>query len=216
MKILNLFCGIGGNRADWDSSHKVTACDSDPLALEIYRNNFPDDIAVCSDAYALCLQEINQHDLVWASPPCTSHSRFRLCKDPAYTDLRLYELIILLQNFHRGLWVVENVEPYYPSLIPSIKRGRHRIWSNFYIPEFNVPDLDLMAAGVEELRSFHGYDICRGVSERKLLRNMCHRKIGEEVCYAAVKEFEGSASYIASYQSDWLRRFERDESEMRN
>src|SRR5204863_8871793 len=52
----------------------------------------------------------------------------------------LYQEIILLQQFFKGKWVVENVVPYYKPLIdPSFKIGRHLFWSNFYISQFDMP-----------------------------------------------------------------------------
>lgn len=49
-------------------------------------------------------------------------------------DLRLYSLIYFLKAHFKGLWIVENVKPYYSPLIkPNITLGRHVFWCNFSI-----------------------------------------------------------------------------------
>ena len=62
--------------------------------------------------------------------------------DAILPDMDLWAEIIFLQHFaNKQKWVVENVKPYYEPLIqPTVKLGRHMIWSNFYIPEINIKD----------------------------------------------------------------------------
>jgi len=36
MKILNLYCGVGGNRKLWGNDHDITAIEADPLIAQIY------------------------------------------------------------------------------------------------------------------------------------------------------------------------------------
>ena len=105
--------------------------------------------------------------------------------------MRLYSLIVFLKEHFDGLYCVENVKPYYGELIPVFERGRHLLWSNFWIPEFNVPEIDLANAGICELKKFHGVEFERGVVSRQELRNMCHRKIGRVVLETALEVFEG-------------------------
>jgi len=54
---------------------------------------------------------------------------------PRYIDVKLYQEIILLDNFFKGKYVVENVIPYYTPLIPAQQRNRHLYWSNFKITQ---------------------------------------------------------------------------------
>jgi len=57
-----------------------------------------------------------------------------------YADMSLYQEIIFLRHFYNGLWVVENVKPYYETLIkPATIIGRHVFWANFEIPYFEPP-----------------------------------------------------------------------------
>ena len=53
--------------------------------------------------------------------------------------MTLYQEIIFLQSFFKGIWVVENVVSYYTPLIPCQKIGRHQIWSNLKIPKIQLP-----------------------------------------------------------------------------
>ena len=53
--------------------------------------------------------------------------------------MSLYQEIIYLQNFYKGLWVVENVVPFYKPLIDGKILGRHMYWSNFDIGDYQEP-----------------------------------------------------------------------------
>ena len=79
MKILNLFAGIGGNRTLWGDKHHITAVEYDPKIAEIYSKRFPKDEVIVGDAYEYFLQYFDKFDFIWASPPCTSHSRLVPC-----------------------------------------------------------------------------------------------------------------------------------------
>ena len=52
-----------------------------------------------------------------------------------YPDMSLYQEIIFLQYFCKGLYVIENVKSYYEPLIKPQISGRHYFWSNFKIPK---------------------------------------------------------------------------------
>ena len=184
MKILNLYSGIGCNRLYWPIEASVTAVDTDPEALDIYRQLFPGDAVLCEDAKAVLRDGYQNYDFIWCSPPCQTHSRYALTRPADFVDMELYELIIFLRFHFKGKWIVENVRPYYPMLIPAIERGRHLLWTNFYVPEFNVPSVDIGQAGIETLRVHH--ELPPGpFYTRKQLRNGCHPRIGEECVKSA-------------------------------
>ena len=141
MKILNLFAGIGGNRTLWGNEHEITAIENDQQVAMIYLKRFPNDIVIVGDAYQYFINNFEKFDFVWASPPCQSHSwnTYGLVgyaykgnrRKIQFPDLRLYSLIMFLKHQFRGLWVIENVVPYYEPLIkPTTRRGRHYYWSN--------------------------------------------------------------------------------------
>lgn len=148
MKILNLYAGIGGNRKLWGNKHDITAVEFDPNIAKIYQDNFPNDKVVIGDAHKYLLNNFQDYDFIWASPPCPTHSRARFWgwskKRPVLPDMTLYAIIIFFQNHFDGPWVVENVTPYYEPLIPSSRKiGRHLFWSNFYIPPLKHESSDI-------------------------------------------------------------------------
>ena len=140
MKILNLFAGIGGNRTLWDGyKNEITAIESNHSIADIYQKRFPNDIVFETDAYEYCLNHFKEFDIIWASPPCQTHSGCNTFLHAQgvirYPDFRLYEIIIFLKTWSKKNWIVENVKPYYDPLIkPTAIRGRHFYWSNIPIP----------------------------------------------------------------------------------
>jgi DNA (cytosine-5)-methyltransferase 1 len=139
-KILNLCCGIGGNRKLWEG-YQITAVESDPKIAKVYQILYPNDTVVVGDAYQYLLDHFMEFGKVWGSFPCQSHSKmmkFTRHNVIKYPDLRFYGVIIFLTHFFKGKWVIENVNPYYTPLIPpTVKIGRHLFWSNCEIsPEF--------------------------------------------------------------------------------
>jgi DNA (cytosine-5)-methyltransferase 1 len=143
MKILNLYCGIGGNRKLWGNEHEVTAIELDAEIAKIYQNNFANDKVIVTDAHHYLLENYKEFDFIWSSPPCPSHSRTNYFLNPQgivrYPDMALYQEILLLQNFFKGLYCIENVISYYEPLIKPTEIGRHYLWSNFKITNIKQP-----------------------------------------------------------------------------
>ena len=143
MKVLNLYAGIGGNRALWHDC-EVTAVELDPELARLYQDRFPNDKVIVADAHQYLLDHHKEYDFIWSSPPCQSHSRTNyftqaIRKRQVFPSMELYEEIIFLQHFSECKWVVENVIPYYEPLVPATKIGRHLFWSNFVIPVIPQP-----------------------------------------------------------------------------
>ena len=200
MKILNLYAGIGGNRKLWGDDDEVTAIEYDENIAKIYQQNFPNDRVIVTDAHQYLLEHFREYDFIWASPPCPSHSRVRKQlaikrkKDgtiyeqnkPIYPDMKLYQEIILLDNYYDGYYVVENVVPYYEPLIEPQKLGRHLFWSNFEIPKQKIEARGSFD-NTEELAQKLGYDISswQGVNKKLLLRNCVEPEVGELI-YKAI------------------------------
>ena len=152
IKILNLYAGIGGNRKQWEKLAdelnvilEVTAVELNEKIAQEYKENFPNDKVIVTDAHEYLLSNATGYDFIWSSRPCVSHSRINLSyknnpvNKPRYIDCKLYEEIIFLTHFFDGLWCVENVIPYYEPLIPtSIIIGRHSLWSNFNISDIET------------------------------------------------------------------------------
>jgi DNA (cytosine-5)-methyltransferase 1 len=145
MKILNLYAGLGGNRKHWDGD--ITAVENEPDIAKVYQDNFPGDKVIIADAHEYLLEHSHEFDFIWSSPPCQSHSRMIMGgrnRNPRFPDLKLYEEILYLKHQFEGVWVVENVVPYYEPLIPAKKIGRHLFWSNFRIGNFDTPKFENM------------------------------------------------------------------------
>lgn len=186
MKILNLYACIGGNRKKWGDEHEVTAVEIDPKIAEVYKNYFPNDTVIVGDAHQYLLDHYKEFDFIWASPPCPSHSRARFwglgngTVDPIYPDMKLYQEIIFLKHHFKGKWLIENVIPYYEPLINDYKKvGRHLMWSNFPIGNFETKPFD--KDDYRKMAKEYGYDLETLKFPRKdrLLRNLVHPDYGK-------------------------------------
>jgi DNA (cytosine-5)-methyltransferase 1 len=144
MKVLNLYAGIGGNRKLWEDV-EVTAVEFSEDIADKYSKLFPNDRVIVTDAHEYLLHNSKKFDFIWSSPPCPTHSRTNyftqeIRKVKTYPDMKLWQEIIYLSHFFKGLWAVENVIPYYEPFLPNhIKIGRHFIWANFKIPVIEMP-----------------------------------------------------------------------------
>lgn len=151
MKILNLYSGIGGNRELWGDSHDITAVELDEKRALRYKSLFPNDIVVVADAHEYLLDNFRDFDFIWSSPPCQTHSRVNyflnngVAKRPRYPQMELYQEIIFLENFYKGLYCVENVISYYKPMIKPQTIGRHHFWANFKIPIVSMPKNEIGA-----------------------------------------------------------------------
>lgn len=203
MKILNLYAGIGGNRRYWGDDHKITAIEYDQDTANIYKTFFPNDEVIITDAHQFLLHNFKNYDFIWSSPPCPTHSRLNTTMvgngwDVKYPDMTLYQQIILLKKWYKGLWVVENVIPYYEPLIQAKKVDRHLWWSNFYISEF-IPSKKPKheTASKSDLEKFFGIDLsgfdANGKNDkRKMLRNMVHPETGLHILNCALKKYDSN------------------------
>ena len=206
MKILNLYAGLGGNRRLWEG-HDVTAVEIRKDIAAVYADYFPDDNLIIGDAHAYLLKNYSAFDFIWSSPPCQSHSRapFWAYKNnpqvaKRYPDMSLYQEIIFLKAFFNGLWTVENVIPYYETLIaPSCILGRHLFWSNFRIEKIDTTDADLNQFGVGELGKFHGYDLSKYKMDTRKddpLRNCVAAETGLHVLDCAIGKYKSKSDQL--------------------
>lgn len=195
MRILNLYCGIGGNRKLWGYEHEITAVDNVSEIAKIYQDFFPQDIVVIADAHQYLLEHYSEFDLIWSSPPCPTHSRLRLMqKKKVYPDMKLYEEIIFLKHWYKGKWIVENVNSYYKPLIEPILLHRHYVWSNFGISDKSFPEL--RTCKIKNEREFlqKQFDInidrYTGIDKRKLLRNCVVPEMGKHILDCVVNKIK--------------------------
>jgi DNA (cytosine-5)-methyltransferase 1 len=192
LKVLNLYAGLGGNRKLWEDV-SVTSIENDPAIAGVYQELYPKDNLIIGDAHVFLKNYYKDFDFIWSSPPCQKHSKMMKATrhDVAdYPDMRLYEEIIFLQHFYKGIWVVENVIPYYKPLIPpTIMIGRHCFWSNFKITSFEMDGIlgfitNDNKKGVDKLKEWLGIHFEGNIyygknhSPGQVLRNCVHPKLG--------------------------------------
>tara|TARA_R110000772_G_C13293860_1_gene438257 strand:+ start:1100 stop:1747 length:648 start_codon:yes stop_codon:yes gene_type:complete len=201
MKILNLYCGIGGNRKLWSDEHEITAVEMEEDIANVYKKNFPNDEVIIADAHQYLLDNYQNFDFVWSSPPCQTHSKMAKATRhdlKRYSDMGLYQEILFLEHFFKGKYVVENVKPYYTPLInPTKSVGRHLFWSNFVIGHFEIENIkgfitNGTVAETQKMKDWLGiqYDgnlyyknnHCPG----QVLRNCVHPKTGEYILDCAI------------------------------
>jgi len=201
MKILNLYAGIGGNRKLWGDEHEITAVEMNPDIAAIYQEFFPNDKMVVGDAHQYLLDHFQEFDVIWASPPCQSHTRMiRSGKNrkPRFPDMKLYEEIIFLKYNFDGIWLVENVKPYYEPLFNPIEISRHLFWSNKTIKPFEHQNIKgfinkCNVAGAEELKIWLGLNYKGNIyyngnhDPSQVLRNCVHPEVGKNLLAQIIK-----------------------------
>lgn len=205
MKILNLYCGIGGNRKNWPSKLngekiEVTAVELNPEIAKIYQDFFPEDKVIVGDAHQYLLEHFQEFDFIWSSPPCPTHSRinnsFNGCNNKRhlirYPDMKLYEEIILMLKYNKKKFVIENVIPYYEPLIkPTAIRERHCFWANFKIPSKPIVNsANQRIAFVNNNSVRFGIDLknFKIKNKRQILRNLVNPKLGLHIFNCAFRE----------------------------
>ena len=208
-RILNLYACLGGNRYKWDEVAlevgvmiRVTSVELDPELARLYQERFPNDIVIVADAHQYLVDHYKEFDFIWSSPPCPSHSRVRFSQKnrdncvAIYPDFKLYEEVVLLDNYFEGKYVIENVIPYYEPLIRAKKRGRHLYWTNFNLPS----DLGERKEGkglvgskqsdeVKKLCKFHDYDFTQYKGTQrvdKIARNLVDYEVGRTILATAL------------------------------
>ena len=196
VKILNLYAGIGGNRKLWENV-EITAVEINPEIAHIYSDFFPQDKMIIGDAHQYLLEHFKEYDFIWSSPPCQTHSSFRynICSrfrgtEPKYPDLSLYEEILFLKYYFKGKWVVENVKPYYPPLIPAKLLQRHLFWLNFIIEDVAIPKDNIRKVQIPDLQRMHGFNLDKYKlpNKRQILRNCVVPELGKYIFDCALRE----------------------------
>jgi DNA (cytosine-5)-methyltransferase 1 len=195
-KILNAFAGVGGNRKRWQNV-EVTAVELNEDIANVYKELYPDDEVIVGDAHEFIRQNYDKYDLIWSSVPCQSHSQIRYNigfranrkyakVEAIYPDMMLYQEIIFLKHFATGLWVVENVRPYYEPLIPATLSGGHLWRSNFKITDIEHGNRN-HGGTVETLQQRKEIDLSRFniANKRQILRNAVEPEVGAHILSCA-------------------------------
>jgi len=200
-KILNLYACLGGNRYKWDevAEIEVTAVELDSEAAKLYSERFPNDKVIIGDAHQYLLENYQEFDFIWSSPPCPTHSRARFWgfgangKNPTYPDMKLYQEIIFLEHHCKSKYVIENVIPYYEPMFNPKKRDRHLYWTNFNLPNsLSDRHFNGMAQAkneVDKLCSFHDYNFRKYKGNQpvlKMARNLVDYEAGRTILETAL------------------------------
>jgi DNA (cytosine-5)-methyltransferase 1 len=207
MKILNLYACLGGNRYKWNEVKddiEVTAVELDPELARLYKERFPKDKVIVTDAHQYLLEHYKEYDFIWSSPPCPTHSKARYWaigrngKKPIYPDMKLYQEIIFLHHHCKTKYCVENVIPYYEPMFYPKKRGRHLYWTNYNLPNILTKRRVKISQGVNEVKNlckFHDFDFFKYKGKQpinKIARNLVDYEAGktilEIVCGIIIKQ----------------------------
>ena len=198
MKVLNLYAGIGGNRKLWTDC-EVTAVEYDEEIAKVYSLLYNEDTVVVGDANDYLENHFAEFDFIWASPPCPSHGQYRhnvgvLGKgfDPIIPDMTtLYGAIVFLQTYFKGKWCVENVKPYYGTLIePAFEMHRHLFWANFTAKERSFKPAEIRTKN--KISDFEGYEVVAASkikNKRQVLRNCVDSELGLHI-FNEMKTYE--------------------------
>ena len=197
---MNLYCGIGGNRKLWGNDHEITAVEYDEKIAAIYKDLYPNDTVIVTDAHQYLLEHYSEFDFIWSSPPCPTHSVTNHFLNAQgiirYPDMKLWQEIILLKHFFKGKYCIENVISYYDAMFNPQKSGRHYFWANFNIPakldHVKIGRMGKLKEGQRDddrhkLNAL-GFDLSKykGFQKEKLLRNCVTPEIGLAILESAL------------------------------
>jgi len=106
------FCGVGMNSVAFREAglEPAFACDIDPAAREVYKDNL--DLVPAGDLALVDPREVPEHDVCVASPPCQPHSQAgeRMGLQDGRSDT-FYSLLRLVARKRPRVVIVENVAP---------------------------------------------------------------------------------------------------------
>ncbi len=211
LEICNGYSGLLGNALLWEGV-KVTNIELESNIIEVAKTIRPQDTFIQADAHQHLLDNVNKYGFHWRSPPCPTHSAMAKATRHdlrQYPDMTLYQEIIYLQHFCKGLWVVENVKPYYESLIkPTAILGRHYFWANFKITSFDSPKQPKgfinkgTVKGSEEMKKWLGINYEGNIYHKgnhcpvQVLRNCVHPELGLHILNCALNKKSNTASKL--------------------
>lgn len=215
IKVLNLYAGLGGNRYLWPGTLDITAVEINPKIAAEYKRNFPNDNVIIGDAHDYLLKHYKDFNIVWTSRPCQSHTKlnFTIAKK-RYIDMGLYQEILFLEYFFEGLYVAENVRPYYEPLVPAqFTICRHLFWTNVpeltnvilpdFPPEFQGRFKGIMKMDTAALCSWLGVNqtektiYLESKCSQQVYRNCVHPLLGQSIMNDILNSMTGGRRELA-------------------
>ena len=113
MNVVDLFCGAGGESEGLRAAGAriLAAVNHWPVAVASHLAAHPTTAHHCEDAAILDPTTLPAHDLLWASPSCTGHTRARGVDRPHHDTARATAwCVVRVAEIHRpAVIVVENV-----------------------------------------------------------------------------------------------------------
>ena len=64
INMLNLYCGLGGNRKLLGDNYSITAIEINPDIAKIYQDFFPNDKVIVTDAHQYLLDHYKEYDFL--------------------------------------------------------------------------------------------------------------------------------------------------------
>ena len=109
-----------------------------------------------------------------------------------YPDMKLYEEIIFLKHFFKGIYIIENVIPYYNALIKPQILNNHCFWSNKQLGNFKkdsrmIRDNNLKGKEARNGFNLSKFDISNTIKEQ-LLENCVKPEIGLHIFNMCFKQ----------------------------
>ena len=105
----------------------------------------------------------------------------------------LYQEILFLKHHFKGRWAIENVKPYYKSLIePTAILDRHCFWSNFPIKNKIFKKDNIRKAQIPDLQKKYGIDLSKYKlkNKRQVLRNCVEPELGLHILNESIRDIQ--------------------------
>lgn len=149
MKMLDVFCGMGGVSDGFAlEGFDVTGIDIEDAPVKLgYKHRF-----IQADIMTLKGEDFRGYDVIWGSPPCRDFSQMGITNghlwkrkpDPEFGLLAVNAFLQFVKDAQPKYWIMENIAraklfiPLKPVCITNFNKGKkHALWGNF--PIFLIP-----------------------------------------------------------------------------
>ena len=108
----------------------------------------------------------------------------------AYFKICITQIMIELQFalsshfcYFKGIFIVENVVPWYDPLIEGVKIGRHIFWSNIDLTNIKYVLKPSHELNIKNMQDFKGFDLSpyKNINKRMLLRNCVDYRLSIQI-----------------------------------
>ena len=123
MKVIDLFCGVGGSTLGYKMAgfDIILAVDFDEIVLSAYSANHPEVETWQTDIMQLKAKDLPRADIILGSTPC---AEFSIAKIKRTCDMTLtYHFLKIIYHYKPKFWMLENV----PGLAPFLHGVNYNI-----------------------------------------------------------------------------------------